>query len=511
MKVRFKYILLISLTTCCILVSVADFLSAQQRSGRPPISGNNRKTTGEKTEREPNPDFPGLHNGNIILGSPTCNSIEASIFLEKGYEGFIEYSTEHGKYPHKTTVISSLSSDPLEISLSKLKKNTNYFYRLNIRKTGETEFKKLPESWFSTCKNPASTFSFAIQGDSHPERAGKMFNTRLYTRTIEEVSDKKPDFYLLMGDDFSVDRLMTSNRISKENVESIYKSQRFYLGNPGKNPPLFLVNGNHEQAAKYLLDGTPENIAVLAARARNKFFPLPSPDRFYSGDRDTMQYIGFLKDYYSFEWGNALFVVIDPYWHSNVPVDNQPGNRGIKMQKNQWDLTLGETQYKWLKQTLETSKAGFKFVFAHHVNGTGRGGTERAKYFEWGGYGQNGEWQFDRNRPGWDLPVHQLMVKNNVTIFFQGHDHLFARQELDGVVYQTVPNPADDTYTAFNKESYISGDILPNSGFLYIKVAPVEVKVEYVRTYLNDNQTISGENKKPYFYTIKIKNQNNKS
>ena len=34
------------------------------------------------------------------------------------------------------------------------------------------------------------------------------------------------------------------------------------------------------------------------------------------------------------------------------------------------------------------------------------------------------------------MPVHQLMVKNGVTIFFQGHDHLFARQERDGMVYQ---------------------------------------------------------------------------
>ena len=60
------------------------------------------------------------------------------------------------------------------------------------------------------------------------------------------------------------------------------------------------------------------------------------------------------------------------------------------------------------------------------------------------------------------------MVKNKVTIFFQGHDHLFAKQELDGIIYQTVPNPADDTYSAFNKEAYTTGTILPNSGYLYM-------------------------------------------
>ena len=39
------------------------------------------------------------------------------------------------------------------------------------------------------------------------------------------------------------------------------------------------------------------------------------------------------------------------------------------------------------------------------------------------------------------LEYHQLLVDNNVTAFFHGHDHLFARQELNGVVYQACPQP----------------------------------------------------------------------
>ena len=69
------------------------------------------------------------------------------------------------------------------------------------------------------------------------------------------------------------------------------------------------------------------------------------------------------------------------------------------------------------------------------------------------------------------------MVKNGVTIFFQGHDHLFARQELDGIVYQTVPNPADNTYTARSTEAYLSGDILDNSGYLNVTVSPTQLDV----------------------------------
>ena len=92
--------------------------------------------------------------------------------------------------------------------------------------------------------------------------------------------------------------------------------------------------------------------------------------------------------------------------------------------------------------------------------------------FEWGGYTDEGVWEFDEQRPDWDLPIHQLMVENGVTILFQAHDHIFARQELDGVVYQSVPNPADDTYEGRNKNAYLSGDILDSSGYLHVTVMP---------------------------------------
>jgi hypothetical protein len=444
-----------------------------------------------------------VENGNIVFGTPTGNSITANIILTKGSEAFIEYGTIRGSYKNKTQIFKWQNDGPFEINISKLAPNIRYFYRLNYKVESQAAFIQLPEGWFTTQRNPAASFSFGVQGDSHPEREGKMFSPLLYQQTLTNVSDRKPDFYFMMGDDFSIDRLIENNQVNKEKIERVYQLQRYYLGNAGKNPPLFLVNGNHEQAAKYLLDGTANNAAVLAANARNKYFPLPAPGQFYTGDKETVTNIGTLKDYYAFEWGNALFVVIDPYWHSNIPVDNIPGSRDKKERKDPWGITLGAEQYQWLKKTLESSKTKYKFVFSHHVSGRGRGGVERAKYFEWGGFAQNGDWQFDKYRPGWEIPIHQLMVKNKVTIFFQGHDHLFARQELDGIIYQTVPNPADDTYTAFNKDAYTSGTILPNSGYLYVTVSKGDVKVDYIRSYLSTDTSLSEAAKQPYSYTIR--------
>ena len=82
-------------------------------------------------------------------------------------------------------------------------------------------------------------------------------------------------------------------------------------------------------------------------------------------------------------------------------------------------------------------------------------------------------------RPNWDLPIHDLMVKHHVTIFFQGHDHIFVTQERDGLIYQSMPNPADDTFSMFNEHAYLTGTKAPNSGHVRVLISPSEAKVEY--------------------------------
>jgi hypothetical protein len=313
-----------------------------------------------------------------------------------------------------------------------------------------------------------------------------MFGAELYTRTLQAVAAERPEFYLTMGDDFSVDTL---NKVSAETVEERYLLQLPYLSVVGQSSPLFLVNGNHEQAARYLLDGTPDNVAVWAQNARNKYYPQPAPDGFYTGNAEEVPHIGLLRNYFAWEWGDALFVTIDPYWSSPVPVDNVFGNNAKGpgsdgKTANKWDITHGDAQYQWLKRTLEQSKAKWKFVFAHHPLGTGRGGIGAATMFEWGGQNQNGSWGFDKNRPDWPMPIHQLMAANGVTVFFQGHDHLFAREQMDGVVYQELPCPADDTYSMPNADAYPTGDLFPNAGYVRVTVSPDRVLVEYIRMFL---------------------------
>lgn len=71
-------------------------------------------------------------------------------------------------------------------------------------------------------------------------------------------------------------------------------------------------------------------------------------------------------------------------------------------------------------------------------------------------------------------------------------------------MYQETPNPADDTYTAFNRDAYESGDQLPDSGHLRVTVAPDGARVEYVRSVLPGDEARAGakDGETAFTYTV---------
>jgi hypothetical protein len=446
-----------------------------------------------------------------ILGAPTSNSILLSIMTNQKVNAYIELGTSRTVFPLKTLKSDLIPETPFVFKVTGLKASTTYYYRIRYRDLSSSTYQISKTFSFVTQRASNSTFSFTVQGDTHPERKGKMFNEALYTVTLANILSQKPDFHIMLGDDFSIDPIIAKGQATETNINNIYLTHRKWLEATMASVPLFLVNGNHEQAAAYLLDGTLTNPAVLAGKARNNFFPLPAPDNFYSGDAKIVEGVGLLRDYYAWSWGDALFITLDPYWHSANPVDNvagdtvpedQPVTAGSGGQKqgnkknatgnaspaagsgngktsNLWSIGIGDEQYSWLKSTLEKSKAKYKFVFAHHVMGTGRGAIEVSSNYEWGGKDPKGQTTFEKERPNWELPIHDLMVKNGVSIFFQGHDHIFVTQERDGLIYQSMPNPADDTFSMFNENAYLSGTKAPNSGHVKVTVGPAQAKVEY--------------------------------
>ena len=441
-------------------------------------------TTTDKPNSKNPPVAPTSANPNFVApeisGRPTDTSLTINLVPAVEMQVVIAYGTQAGNYSLQTNPVTLAANNPHEIELTNLTPDTEYFYTVLANGIPGVEHS------FHTARAPGSAFTFDLQGDSHPERVKKQFDANLYTKTLTSAASDQPDFYLTIGDDFSVDAL---KNVTRETVTAQYVNQRQWLGLV--DAPVFLVNGNHEQAAQANLNGTSENVAVWAQTARNAYYPQPAPDAFYAGDAEPVEFIGQLRDYYAFTWGDALFVIIDPYWHSKVTVDNtfgdgkaQPG--GQKGKRDLWEVTLGEAQYQWFKQTLETSSAKYKFVFTHHVLGTGRGGIEEATSYEWGDAAN-----LAAHRPGWEKTIQQLMADNHVTIFFQGHDHLFVKQELDGVIYQTLPTPADPNYALDNADSYKTGDKFPASGHVRVSVSSSGVTVDYVRSYLDQPDEVA--------------------
>ncbi len=97
------------------------------------------------------------------------------------------------------------------------------------------------------------------------------------------------------------------------------------------------------------------------------------------------------------------------------------------------------------------------------------------------------------------------MVDNHVNIFFQGHDHLFAHETLDGIIYQEVPMAADSTYKSGITDwgSYYTKDTLAGSGHLSVQVSPDCVQVNYVLAYLPQDTLENNKNGTVAFsYTI---------
>jgi Calcineurin-like phosphoesterase len=485
-----------ALTSSLAWLSLPGFAqdsNGQRKRGGKGGSERNRRGAGDYVLP---PELAAFSWLSLVLGRVTDRSVTVSAMAKENIEGFFEYGTTPGYYANKTELVKFAPNQPVETVFADLQPNTRYFYRLQFHKPGETNFTARPESQFHTQRAAGSTFTFAIQGDSHPERP-QMSEPNLYARTLLNVAKDRPDFYICMGDDFSVAPI---REVSFNAVAERYTLQRPFLGLVAQSAPLFLLNGNHEQASLFNFNQTDERhaVAVHAQNARNQFFPTPAPDSFYSGDTQSLAGIGLRKDFCAWTWGDTLFVILDNYWHSPAQVDSGfheqdsggggNGHAGGK-QRDWWNITMGDAQYQWFKRTLEQSRAKYKFVFAHHILGTGRGGVENCDLYEWGGCNHRGDWDFSQHRPNWELPVHQLMVKHGVTIFFQGHDHLFCRQERDGIIYQEVPMPADHGYQTYNEQRYESGVKLPNSGHLRVSVAPENVTVEYVRSFLPKDET----------------------
>ena len=156
-------------------------------------------------------------------------------------------------------------------------------------------------------------------------------------QTLANIRADKPDFHIDLGNLF-----MTDKHASRDEAARQYLAQRYYLGQIGCSTPIFLALGTHDGESGKYDDGSDDCLAVWSNLMRKRYFPNPVPDNFYTGNNMPKPHCGLLQNYYAWQWGDALFVVLDPFWYS---IRQRGGGDG-------WAWSLGLAQYRWLEQTL---------------------------------------------------------------------------------------------------------------------------------------------------------------
>ena len=470
--------------------------------------------------------------GAEFLGMPTDSSMTLNVIASTDEQAFIEYGTTPGSYPMATSpALFSVDTahpefyNPIEITLTGLQPDTEYYYRFRYKSPSATYYNARGERSFHTARPRGRPFVFTITADPHLD-----VNTdqSLLDRAMTNIAADSPDFHIDLGDIFMTDKMEQplANGIpaiwggelaTGQLNQSLLNNRAILLRNQFElfchSVPYFFTLGNHEAEYGYLFSAATDklnNIPAWDLLARKAYFPTPIPSTFYGGNPTAMTYsggtLGLLEDYYAWEWGDALLIVLDPFWNTTT---------NPSQTSDAWNWSLGQTQYNWLRDTLKNSSAKYKFVFTHHIVGgtttladgvtpnvAARGGVEVAGFYEWGGLNVDGTTNgFAAHRPGWDMPIHNLLVQNKVSAVFHGHDHLYGYQMLDSVVYLECPQPGTANYVTLGSAAdgkytqSLSSLLLADSGHIRVTVTSGQMIADYVRAYRPQDETASRHNR----------------
>ena len=379
---------------------------------------------------------------SIKRAQTTKNSIQISVITTADLRVFIEYGFQKSKYLKKTSVVNVAKGQLKSLVIADLTADTAVFFRVRYSLIGRSTFLALPAVEMKTSSSTANS-TFAIQADPHMDENS---SADVYNGTLNQIVAAAPAFLMDLGDIFMVDKLADK---SEANIRARFVLMKDFYKKLG-SIPLKICLGNHDGELGYSKFNTKSY--------RKEYFPEETYD----------------LAYYSFTGPDQLHVVLDPFTYTT----KNPTSAG-------WEWTLGKTQYDWLVEILTSSNATHKFVYIHHLlvgDAQSRGGVEIAKYNEWGGLNKDGSSGFAANRPGWAKPIHQLLLDTKVGFVFKGHDHLYVKQELDGIIYQTVPQPSHPGEKLdVSQYGYSSGKGIGGSGFLKVSTEGKIARVDFIK------------------------------
>ncbi|MGK5081672.1 metallophosphoesterase [Bdellovibrionota bacterium FG-1] len=272
-----------------------------------------------------------------------------------------------------------------EFRLEHLKPGTHYAYRV-VKPQGLGLYQ---EGNFVTAPTSDQTpFHFVVWGDNQ-------HNPSIFTQVSEAMLATQPDFGVGVGD-------FSDNGFNRSQwATEFFQPGAHFLA----NVPVFLAAGNHDYG---FAQGVHWNFSPSSPGRREyrALFRNPSGNRMY----------------YSFNYGNSHFIVLDT---------NENRDYG------KFDLPPSGEQYRWLIQDLESPlsrQATFRFIFFHEPPFT----------TSWDDEYYDGE-------PLLREHLVPLFEKYHITLVFNGHAHVYERGILNGVAYVITGGGGGDVDTKRHK------------------------------------------------------------
>lgn len=421
-------------------------------------------------------------------------------------ELFVEYGPEPGRLTERTPA-RTVAPDTLALfTLTGLRPGQRYAYRVRCRNASSGEdFGTRPVRHARTLRSPGAVFRFGFSTDSHIYKGHVRAHcarelsrapVTAFQRSLENMQREDLDFLVVGGDEVVTHSgVMRPCEVDGEDAgrgtvrtarqaELRYRVMRRYYEQVTHSLPFFYTLGNHEGEAGF---GDPEGrcrhfdtTLAYSLAARLKY--LPNPSLVYSGGEEG--------NYFAFESGDALFVILDVMRYTTVYPDSPD------------DWTLGAEQLRWLEETLSRSIRPWKFLFIHHLVG----GIGLGKCYQ---YGQGSLRATHNDRidgvfRGEQARVHALMKQYGAQILFHGHDHLFIAGEKrdengrpEGIHYvvgghlNLLDAGERERYPALGRTYDYDDDGEPDwlmePGFVKVTVdGPRAVRIQYLGTDIDD-------------------------
>jgi hypothetical protein len=357
----------------------------------------------------------------------------------------------------------------LEIKLSGLAPSTKYYYRMLLRFEGEPYSSPRPAHSFQTRRNTGDPFRFAIIADSHRDSLPKEKHWDGWDALIRNLENEYADFILDMGDTNIL--CDGAGKPRTKGLPGLYSNvmrparngYRSYCGvsDVCADHSYFLARGNHEGISNFDTNPTRDVLRTLM----KLFVPNPDGTTYPQGGSMDSDYN---QGYFAFEWGDALFVIMD--------VIKYKERKGKKHSPARFHI--GEAQLLWLTSVLQNSTKRWKFIFTHHLfggaNTYGRGGSAFAFGYE-------------------EAQIQALAEQYSAHIFY-GHDHVLAKGWANSVLYYCCGLAWGGQftyakYTTFYPDGYISTSCnskppaCENNGYVIVEVSSTEVRIKY-KTYM---------------------------